>query len=765
MARHSRPAGPDNEGSKSQSNVISVLDAIAALEVSYSDSGYESSAASEDEDDDEGQLPAEHYLALAESLDITQLRQKRRYCRHIKANAAKKWSEISDSDQTVRFLYSFLSWRCDIRHGKDNRHCPGIKRKSSLETFWKWWHLVLKQETASGLSKDTIVKVEDAQVAKEKELELVGRPKKNMYIEDVAEFARVVLTTTEMTFVCGWQRIQFLLFLQLAAIIASRPSALLHLRYRDIVLTLIRDPDGGRPWLFIYLKPEFTKRFLGDKAPNEFKIPEIIFDPTLVLSPHVTLLTMLFHIKGFKSISTTGPVLDSAEKLYSVNVLEGKGEQRLLLQDEFLDKFVFCQTEPTPTGFQICLDWMLTAAVVRSRMRRAGEITGFEEVAHPHNLRYAGAKAFNNSAEEVSEALQNVMLQHADIRTFVKHYQVDVDVDVQGIVRKTGSQTALVRFACSMSASIDPNRPYKLSPEESRSLNNLPIVLARQDTVKKRKQELEDREAELERVNKVCKTAFGHLDDKALAESHPEVLEKLELFRDRAAEAGQSTAGLCNEQPVIDLERQLAGKLVDTKVMDTFGQGGFMPPEHLVFVDRVLAMPGTTLEAEYQRRINTINAGVAFCGVEEGRPSRRSTQSHGRPVPDDDDDDDISPPTKRQRRLTEDDTETVLRKAMDSVRIDPRMDSQKEQRPRVCFLCVGNPNCSLKDRIKEYATPGSLTRHFLRRHVNPPWPANGIECNVCEREVLPAKSSLLNHAETAHGTVVRGRIQETLAFQ
>lgn len=49
------------------------------------------------------------------------------------------------------------------------------------------------------------------------------------------------------------------------------------------------------------------------------------------------------------------------------------------------------------------------------------------------------------------------MLQHRDIRTFVRHYEVDVDVDAQGIVRKTGSQTELVRFACSLSASIDPN--------------------------------------------------------------------------------------------------------------------------------------------------------------------------------------------------------------------------------------------------------------------------------------------------------------------
>ena len=88
-----------------------------------------------------------------------------------------------------------------------------------------------------------------------------------MYIEDVAEFARVLLTTTEMTFDCGWLRIQLLFFCQLAAITASRPKALLDLRYRDVVLTLIRDPEGGRLRLFIFLKPEFTKKFLGKKAP------------------------------------------------------------------------------------------------------------------------------------------------------------------------------------------------------------------------------------------------------------------------------------------------------------------------------------------------------------------------------------------------------------------------------------------------------------------------------------------------------------------
>jgi hypothetical protein len=77
-----------------------------------------------------------------------------------------------------------------------------------------------------------------------------------MYIEDVAEFARVLLAMTEMTFDCSWQRIQILFFCQLAAITASHPGA----------LTPIRDPEGGRPGLFIFLKSDFTKKFLGKKA-------------------------------------------------------------------------------------------------------------------------------------------------------------------------------------------------------------------------------------------------------------------------------------------------------------------------------------------------------------------------------------------------------------------------------------------------------------------------------------------------------------------
>lgn len=512
---------------------------------------------------------------------------------------------------------------------------------------------------------------------------------------------------------------------------------------------------------------------------------------------------MLFHIDGFKRISKTGPVLDSPEKLYSLGVLDGLGQQALPLKDKLLDKFVFCQVEREPTGYRIVLEKQMTASMVGSRFRRGGEITGFDQVTHPYNLRYAGAKEFNNSGEyslifwssipslnwyltqwieEVSDALQNVILQHSDMRTFIRHYEVDVDVDVQGIIRKTGSQTPLVRFACSFSASIDPDRPFKLSAEESRSLNKLPEVLARQDRVNERKRRWEHRKAKLECANMACQAAFGDLEEEVLSNHHSKLREKQEVLTEQTVEAKrkyniavrelrnekqrqrnrqirENLKRYRNEQPVLDLERQLAGKLVDAKVMDTLEHKGSMAPQHLTVIDTTLTVPGITVEAEYQRRINAINAMTAFCPVEEGRPTPRPMRSGRRPVSDGDDDIyESGPPAKRPRHVLEDDTEIALHQAMESVRVKNR-----EERPTVCFLCLGNPNLPLKGRIAKYKTPGSLTRHFLRKHVNPPWPTKGVECNICGMELLARKADLLNHAEICHGTVVRGRTQGKLA--
>lgn len=84
MAPRSRLQGSDN--TEYQSDASSDLSVIFSGNESESDSSSGPESDSEDDSDDEkdedtfddeGQLPPEHYLAQAESLDVTQLRQNR----------------------------------------------------------------------------------------------------------------------------------------------------------------------------------------------------------------------------------------------------------------------------------------------------------------------------------------------------------------------------------------------------------------------------------------------------------------------------------------------------------------------------------------------------------------------------------------------------------------------------------------------------------------------------------------------------------------
>ncbi|KAL4745609.1 hypothetical protein BDW72DRAFT_208044 [Aspergillus terricola var. indicus] len=223
-------------------------------------------------------------------------------------------------------------------------------------------------------------------------------------------------------------------------------------------------------------------------------------------------------------------------------------------------------------------------------------ITGFDQVAHLYNLQYTGAKELNNSAE-VIDALQNIILQHVDIYTFVQHYKVDINIDVQGIIWKTESQTPWVRFACLFSVLINPDWPFRLSAEESKSLKTLPEVLFWQEKVNKRKWRWE-----------YCKAKLQHaIHSLKNYNQSPRVKEELENLEDNTMDAKRRyniAIHELEEQPVIGLEQQLAGKLVNTKVRNTLEHKSFMTPQHLVVIDALLTMPGTTLEAERQRRIH-----------------------------------------------------------------------------------------------------------------------------------------------------------------
>ncbi|KAF2241321.1 hypothetical protein BU26DRAFT_511433 [Trematosphaeria pertusa] len=77
--------------------------------------------------------------------------------------------------------------------------------------------------------------------------------------------------------------------------------------------------------------------------------------------------------------------------------------------------------------------------------------------------------------------MQNLMMGHANIRTFLKHYlSRRVTVDTQAVVRGIQPQGALMRAACTMSRSIDYRRPQRLTPEQSALVNNYPTDVEQQ---------------------------------------------------------------------------------------------------------------------------------------------------------------------------------------------------------------------------------------------------------------------------------------------
>jgi hypothetical protein len=57
----------------------------------------------------------------------------------------------------------------------------------------------------------------------------------------------------------------------------------------------------------------------------------------------------------------------------------------------------------------------------------------------------------SSAIANVSDKLQNVMLQHTSIKTFIAYYSVGIDVDVQAIVRGLLPNKQLMWLACLMS--------------------------------------------------------------------------------------------------------------------------------------------------------------------------------------------------------------------------------------------------------------------------------------------------------------------------
>lgn len=255
----------------------------------------------------------------------------------------------------------------------------------------------------------------------------------------------------------------------------------------------------------------------------------------------------------------------------------------------------------------------------------------------------------------------------------------------------------MIRLACSMRRTTDPRRPRRLTDEDLKALD-------REPTLHRLKRRKDDLCKERDRLRKAPPDQYQRAQQE-----YEQARREYRNNRQRAAYRllRRKREKYQREQPVRDLERQLCGNIPADEVMGALPDSPVMSHQHLALVEAVLQPPGDTLELDLCRRIAAINAVNAYCGVVEGavpRPAQRRQHGAG-------------------QREKEEEEERLLREAKAKVFVKSR-----KERPRVCFLCLGDEGKSVYQRVYTYSSPGSLTRHLKTCHLRCHW--GGEKCGV-----------------------------------
>ncbi|OAQ57486.1 C2H2 finger domain-containing protein [Pochonia chlamydosporia 170] len=592
---------------------------------------------------------------------------------------------------------------------KDGRKLRGTTKSSSLGTAWKVFRLVYERVVGAKLDPKLNRNMHKVlrELAKKHELSDQKRANRCMTINDLKEQIETTLSTTKKSFDIGEHRILAVLFLLLLAPAGSRPTSILRLRFGDIRVALARDPEGGPHKILIRFTLEFTKSYLGTKDTKTFTIPEMMFDPSLLLSPHAFLLGILFRHQAFRASLLTSPM-----QLDELDIHPGERELPLPLRSDLKEVGIFRRAVKTLTGYEMSATKTITNGMMASWIKRVGEIMGLQYETIPYSLRYNAANEFDQSPD-MSEALRNLSLDHANSVPFQKHYLGRVvRADPWAIIRREKPQQALIDQACSIGHSMSKRRPTGLTAEQSASVASDPKV--RRLTAQLRKL-------------------------RPGSEQHKKTHRELRSLKQRLKrELKQKIRdNWTDEQAVEDIERQLQG----VGFAEPWVDNAIRPrrPAQKLLVEALKTPVDDTLEGQYRRRDNAIEAIVAYCSVEEGPTLRRI---HMQPTT-----------TVLREDSREPSEDSPLYLAIMSVFID-----NPKQRPRRCFLCIGAAlslppdDPRVEDKIQEFYTAGDLSKHFRRRHLSHLRGNDQPVCQVCDI-TLAHKMHLQKHAIAVHGTV------------
>ncbi|KAI9893013.1 MAG: hypothetical protein M1814_000897 [Vezdaea aestivalis] len=552
-------------------------------------------------DFDETNMTQKIYHSSTEKLNAWVQRLWERYCKGTRKDPVETIKRMS-----IAVLYNFFHWLLEVRRTR-------IKSTTTLQTYWNVFVIVRKKLTGypsiEPLVKSQMTGVRQ-RLAQEFELRSEPKPKPIMRSEDEFELLKTLWLSTDMRFDHERHRLELAFILQLAGITGNRPGALLSLKYKDIKVALLRDPNGGQqPRPIIETSFGCTKSYLGQKDTNTFPIPDIPKEPCLLLCPQVTFLSLIFLDQAFAA-----PELSSPEDFFRLRVLKGLNEQRVPFKDSILNVPIFRRSQQTIYGTSISANDPMTYATLHAQIQTLGGVTGIDLPTGAYAFRRGSGEALDNSSH-ISDAQRNLILQHADDRTFKKNYISHyVTADAQAAFRGLEPQTALIRAASGMSRSIDRRRPTALTSEQQREIDMRPEVVFQSRLIKRLKAE-----------RRLKADAYAK-------EQHREAKAKLgRIKRGLRKESLKQARDLFNKiQPVLDIQQQLqSGSLPDGGASPAQLQYSFK--ERYQVVDSLLRFVTPTADEECKRRAQAINSIVALGELQEGPSFNRQHESPARP--------------------------------------------------------------------------------------------------------------------------------------
>ncbi|KAJ5098530.1 hypothetical protein N7532_005531 [Penicillium argentinense] len=603
-----------------------------------------------------------------------------------------RWERFCRKQHQKQDTSSDLRW-------KDPQHALRAAGKREFTKFLYWGlQSIRKIVKAKGLITD------------EKE-------KPPLYIEDVIILQETVLRTMEKRFHIGLQRMQQCLYNLMACFTVNRISAMRKLQYKHLQCSIQRDPKGGPPRILLEITYKFAKTHLGVTQGNTFIIPEIIHDPSLMLSPHEFLLGILFDDDAFRA-----PAIKSRDDLRKLWLEDGRQQLPLPLKAEKANHYVFCKVIATRGVIQIVRDQPISSAALGKQYQTTGEIAGFPNLC-THCNRYGGGTILNQS-RLVSDAQQNLIIKHASIRTFLNHYLPRrIGTDMQALMRGLEPDSAMMRAVTRMGRWVDTRRPRELTEAQKAGVEAMPelqeAIHKRDGLARKLKQSGKQSRREVDRHEQLKRNVIN-TRSRLLYDLRKRVREEFD-----------------SSQAVKDIQRQLAaGTAVhDDETRERLVAEENMLPEQIFLLEKLMTWPTSlSLEREWKRRNEAVEAVRMYCRVREGGPRR------GRRPKNPTCRDSLSPhsaptPASTQIPMSYLPREAALRRAEEHI--------QAAAKPLGCFQCFGNLEESEDRRMKQYSRHKHLLRHFRTTHLD------DRHCKYCKMSV-EHEDGLRRHAHEKH---------------